>query len=652
MKMIPGISVNLLFILAAFLLISGDISAKTQPLPVEAFSSLPRIKNMRISPNGKKLIYFQNAENSTYLVSLDLATYKLTTITIVDNEKFKFRFADWANNEKVIFSVAVPYHRSGVPVTETRLLVRSADASDESRELVNAGAQKASDPEYESQFQDNIISMLPDDPKHILIALDLREPGSPGVHKINVDTRDITEVQHYKRDVRDWSADQQGRVRVGLRFNSGTTTVTFILYDIEEEKWRDAWTSKPLSNDPAVEPMGFGLDPNILYVRSDHNGRNAIFKVDVRDPELTLKLVAKDDTYDINGKLIYSQKTRDVIGVYHGEADGRRIYWDEFYKKFQEAVDKALPGTINYLIDFSEDESKYIVYSTSDKVPGTYYLGDSKEKTLKLLSSDYPQLDGKLQGNKKVTYSARDGQAIEAYLTLPADHKPGVPSPAIILPHGGPMVRDYGDFDYWAEFFASRGIVVLQPNFRGSSGYGRDFERQAIQNFGLTMQDDLTDAANWLIEEKLALPDRIAITGGSYGGYAALMGAVKTPDLFRCAISFAGISDLYLLVKSKQFFLNYGVVLKQLGSDRKKLKAVSPLEHVDKIKIPVLLGHGDKDRTVPVEQSRKMAKELKKMKKKYTYIELENGGHGLNLQKNRHEFFKAMDKFLNKYLLK
>ena len=184
-------------------------------------------------------------------------------------------------------------------------------------------------------------------------------------------------------------------------------------------------------------------------------------------------------------------------------------------------------------------------------VPGKYFLGDRDQKSLGVIANIYPQLEGKLQGSKKVTYTARDGQKIEAYITLPEGYKEGTPCPAVIFPHGGPMARDYGGFDYWAEFFAAKGIAVLQPNFRGSSGYGREFAEEAVQRFGLTMQDDLTDAAGWLIKEEIADPKRIAIAGASYGGYAALMGAVKTPDLFRCAISFAGIGDTSMLFSNQ-----------------------------------------------------------------------------------------------------
>jgi dipeptidyl aminopeptidase/acylaminoacyl peptidase len=642
-------------LLFLFLLIPvQNVSAGTRPLPVRAFSALPEVSNIKLSPDGKKIIFMQNMKNQTVLVCLDLDSGKKKYISTAGNNEIRFRYAEWANDEMVLYSVIFPFHRYGIPTMETRLFVCKADGSEEPYQLIRPEGdrpKRSRGPDHYSQFQDNIISLLPDDPGHILMGIDLEEPNLDTVYRINIYTKDRSVVQHFKKDVRDWRTDQQDRVRIGTMFNPTTTAITTLLYDLQKKEWKKVWQAKPFAYASLVEPMGFGLDPDILYVRADHNGRNAIFRVDVSRDDPPMELLARDDKYDINGSLIYSRKTRDVIGVYHGEAKDSRIYWNEKYKRFQMAVNKALPDTTNYLIDFSRDERRYIVYSSSDTVPGKYFLGDRDRKFLGVIANTYPQLEGKLQGSKKVTYTARDGQKIEAYITLPAGYREGTPCPAVIFPHGGPMVRDYGGFNYWTEFFASKGIAVLQPNFRGSSGYGREFAEEAVQSFGLTMQDDLTDAAKWLIEEKIADPERIAIAGASYGGYAALMGAVKTPDLFRCAISFAGIGDLNALLKSSQGYLNYGVARKQLGTDKKQLKAVSPLYHIEKIKIPILLGHGNEDRTVPVDQSREMAEELKKEKKVYTYVELDKGDHSLSLQNNRHKFFEAMDRFLDKYLL-
>lgn len=654
MKRLARLSLSITYILSLFMLIPAiqNTSFGNQALPVRAFSALPKLGEVKLSPDGKRLIFMQNVEDQTFIVALDLDSGEKKFISMTDNVTTKFRYAEWANNQIVLFSISFTHYRYRIPTVETRLFAGKVDGSEEPYPLVlPKSARPKKGAEHFSQFQDYIISLLPDDPDHILMGIDLEEPTLDTVYKVNVYTKQRSVVQHYKKNVRKWLVDQQGRVRIGEKYDSSTTTVSTILYDPEEKDWEETWSTEPLSKNPYISPMGFGLDPNILYVRADHNGRNAIFKVDVSKDDLPMEVVASDDKYDINGRLIYSRKTRDVIGVYHGEAEDNRIYWNKKYERFQMAINKALPDTTNYLVDFSRDEKRYIVYSTSDTVPGKYYFGDRNLNSLSVIAHTYPQLEGKLQGSEKVTYTARDNKKIEAYITLPAGFKKDKPAPAVIFPHGGPMARVYGGFSYWAEFFANKGIVVLQPNFRGSSGYGREFEMEAVQNYGLTMQDDLTDAVNWLIEEKIADPERIAIAGVSYGGYAALMGAVKTPDLFRCAISFAGIGDLHALLKSQQGYLIYGVVLKQFGSNKKRLKAVSPVNHVDKINIPILLGHGDEDRTVPVDQSRDMAKELKKEKKVFTYVELEKGSHSLSLQKNRHIFFEAMDKFLDKYLL-
>jgi dipeptidyl aminopeptidase/acylaminoacyl peptidase len=654
MKIMTTLRMNLVWMLICFIFPMQSIASDAQSLPASAFSSLPSISNLSMSPDGKKIIYLQNVENKTALVSLHLETGKMTTLYVTENKKFTFNKVAWANNDTVLFSIRAPYYRFGIPTYETRLLAGKADGSEEARVLVRPKAQYSGGTvDLVAQFQDNIISLLPDDPKHILLSIALESSGRglPSVYKVNVDTKKKRRVHRYKDLVRDWMVDQQGRVRVGRKFYDNDGSVSYIIYNLVNKKWVDVWKHKVFSKSP-ITPMGFGIDPNILYVRAVHNDLNAVFKVDVSKADLPMELIAKDDEYDIDGPLIYSRKTRDVVGVYHGEAEGARIYWDKDFKEFQEAIDKALPGTLNYLISFSEDERRYIVYRTNSTTPGIYYLGDRNHNTMAEIAHTYPQLEGKLQGRRKIEYTARDGKTIEGYLTLPKNYDPKVPGPAVIFPHGGPMARDYGDFDYWAEFFASKRLIVLQPNFRGSSGYGREFELEALQNMGLTMQDDLTDAANWLVEQKLADPNRLAIAGGSYGGYAALMGAVKTPDLFKCAISFAGLSDVLEHRDSKRYYVSYQVVREQFGRENEKLEAISPIKFVDKIKTPILLVHGDEDRTVFVEQSRKMANELNSKNKVYTYIELEKGDHGLSLQENRHKFFSAMDEFLDKYLLK
>jgi dipeptidyl aminopeptidase/acylaminoacyl peptidase len=231
---------------------------------------------------------------------------------------------------------------------------------------------------------------------------------------------------------------------------------------------------------------------------------------------------------------------------------------------------------------------------------------------------------------------------------LPKDKKG--PRATILFPHGGPGAREYDGFDYWTSFFANRGYAVFRPNFRGSSGYGYKFAQSQMQGWGLTMQDDLTDAAHWLIAEKIADPQRLCIVGASYGGYAAAMAAVKTPDLFTCAISFAGVSDLRKIVFKSRYYTNKKFVEDQIGNDTDDLILRSPFYQAKTINIPILLLHGESDTVVNVRQSKNFAEKLEELDKPVEYIELENGDHYLSIQANRHATFKAMDKFLKQHL--
>jgi dipeptidyl aminopeptidase/acylaminoacyl peptidase len=243
---------------------------------------------------------------------------------------------------------------------------------------------------------------------------------------------------------------------------------------------------------------------------------------------------------------------------------------------------------------------------------------------------------------------------LHGYVTLPKDREPGA-LPMVVLPHGGPAARDAGRWDYWTQFFANRGWGVLQVNFRGSAGYGEHFLRAGFQRWGLEMQDDITDAVQWAVREGIASPSRICIVGGDYGEYAALMGTVRTPDLYRCAISFAGVSDLRRLVDHARFFDGEEVMtdarIGRWWSDRSRLKDTSPVNHAKEIRTPLLILHGRSDIVVPVVHSRDMADALKEADaRNYRYVELPQGDHWLSREPDRVQVFREMEVFLKSHL--
>lgn len=619
-----------------------------EQLDTKHFSQLPQFVKPELSPKGEKLAYIQNVAGLDTAV---LSTYDLTTGTQSyhvksDNEKVKVNWFEWVNETKLMVSIRYADTRSGTDTTETRLVVLDTEEKNPDLKPLIRPRNGSIRNQHISQFQDNIIDFLPDDPDHILIAIDLDVANMPSVYKVNVNTKKKKRIEKGKRQIRDWMTDQQHRLRLGYVTNYKTAEKHVLIRDNENSKFKEYFHYNSIKDKP-IYPIGFDLDPNILYFKQYKGDLLALYKLDLKTNEQTL--VFEDPERDVDGGLIYSSKTKDVIGISHSNTATGRIYWDKDRDALQRGLDAALPDTDNYLVAFSRDENVYLMYSESDTVAGVYFLGNREEGSMSLLFSTYPELDPSLLSeHKRISYKARDGIEITGYLTLPKTGE--APYPTIIHPHGGPGARDVDGFDYWTSFFAHRGYAVLRPNFRGSTGYGYEFSQSQMGGWGMAMQDDLEDGLNWLVEDGIANNDKVCIVGASYGGYAAMMGIAKTPDLYKCAVSFSGVSSLKQLVSDSRKYVNSKWVKNQIGSDSDDLKMRSPYYQVENIKTPILVIHGEDDRVVDVKQSRMFADELEDEDKSFEYIELENGDHYLSIQRNRHAAFEAIDEFLKKHL--
>jgi dipeptidyl aminopeptidase/acylaminoacyl peptidase len=635
-------------VVVIFTLLSFGIFSKE--LPVESFSQLPSYIRPTLSPSGNKIAYIINYQSPeiALLTTVDLITGKKQHIVKSDNEERKIRWFTWVNEKTLLVSIVFAAKRYRTDTTETRLLAIDIDGDEPVQRQVVKTRRGVYDDGRVSQFQDSVVSFLPDDPEHVLIELDLDVANLPSVYKVNVNTGRKSRITKGKISVRSWMADRQGNLRLGeaLSYKTGEAAIRVRIGD--DDKWHKMFEFNALE-EPGITPLGFAKDPNILYYNAYQNDKKALFKIHLPSKKITL--VFADVDYDVDGSLIYSKKTNDVIGINHSNSEDGRIYWNDSRVDFQKSLNKALPDSDVYLVDFSRDENIYLLYTENDYTPGMYYLGDRKGKFLRPILEQYPALVPEvLTEHQFVTYTTRDGTELEGYLTLPLNADG--PVPAILHPHGGPGARESDGFDYWTSFFANRGYAVFRPNFRGSTGYGYEFAQSQMKGWGLTMQDDLTDAANWLVEQKIAKPDSMCIVGASYGGYAAAMAAVKTPGLFKCAVSFAGVTNLKQLVSRSRGYTNSKFVKNQIGNDSDDLEARSPYYQAEKVNIPMLFLHGADDRVVDVEQSRMMVDELQKLDKSVEYIEFENGDHYLSIQRNRHAAFKAMDVFLKTHLAK
>lgn len=613
-------------------------------VPLESFARLPFLDDVALSPDGQTVAFLQNQAGTTYLVSHRIGPNERKVILSSGNKEMNFNWIAWANNEDILASVRYPEMRYGTPTMETRMLVANTN-SGEVHSVIDLRRVR-----WIPQFTDQVISTLKDDPEQILLAADLEKPNEVAVYKVNLRTQRAQQVERPRKDVDEWLADAAGNVRIGVGLRK---TKLFVLGKASgESTFRQLWEFEILG-DSGPRPLGFGADTDVLYVSAPHEGRFAVFRADLRDAALPLSLVASDPKYDIGGELIYSPRRHDVVGIYYEGSSGRYTMWDEELLALQRGIDKALPDAMNRIIALSDDETRYVVLSYRQNRPGVYYYGNRQTRELTPIASTYPELDGiELSERRRVEIGARDGLVLEAFLSLPPGRSSG-PLPSVILPHGGPMSRDDISFDYWAEFLASRGYAVLQVNFRGSSGYGIQFRQAAIENWGLKMQDDVTDATYWLIAEGVADPGRICIVGGSFGGYAALMGIVRNPDLYQCAVSFAGVTDLLYLRSSAFRYTSRHLVEEMLGDDwgdRARLKETSPVLNVDKMGVPLLIMHGTDDRAVRIEHSERLVERLKAAGRPYEYIVFENGDHYLSNQEHRTRTFQAMERFLATHL--
>jgi dipeptidyl aminopeptidase/acylaminoacyl peptidase len=635
------------FTFTGFLAVSAQ-AADAAP-PVAAFASLPLVQQVALSPDGSRYAILTNNGDNTVLATREMKPgAPMKALLKTDNRESQFRWIKWVSNERLLVGVRYPGERGWTGTVETRLLSMRFDGSDR-RNLIRQPSYSSRSPA--AQFQDQVVDFLPEDGHHVLLALDDEEEPLPSVFKVNVDTGRRIKVQGARTGVHDWLTDGAHQVRVAIKQEDARVEIQAC--EPDGSRWRTLWSFEQFSIDE-VWPLGFGKDPQRLYVQANHDGHTAVFEVNLADPALPRKLMAADPQRDVGGRLLHDPKSGEAVGIITDGAlgDGGAHFWDPAYRSWMGAIDKALPQRFNRLINITPDGRKYLLKSSGNGVPPQYFIGERASGELAFLAQTYPDLDAeRLPRKQPLQLQARDGTALPALLSLP----PGAdgerkPLPTVVLPHGGPISNDTLDFDPWAAFLATRGYAVLQVNFRGSEGLGHAHMQAGLKRWGLEMQDDLSDALAALVRQGVADPRRVCIVGGSYGGYAALMGVAKTPDLYRCAVSFAGVTDLPELASHQAKFVNGRAVFERMvGStwdDMDQLKATSPSRLAAQVKVPVLLVHGTQDRRVPFEQSRLMADALERAGRKPRFIRQEDGDHHLGIQAHRLQFFQELEQFL------
>ncbi len=453
-----------------------------------------------------------------------------------------------------------------------------------------------------------------------------------------------------------WMLDHKGQPAIMISSKDGLDTIHYQ----SGGEWREIATQAAYgSNLQGIAPIGF-YDDKYLLVKARRDGdKAALYRMALVNGKLDAEPLVVLADFDFSGNMVYSNKR--LVGIQY-LADARSSAWfDPALQAAQKEVDQQLQGFINIITPPALPETGWLlVASYSDRQPLFYSVYNSKTRELKSLGGTHPDVKSSDMGRQDfVKYRARDGLEIPAWLTLPA--KGGKKLPMVVMVHGGPYLRgnEWG-WDAEGQFLASRGYAVLEPEFRGSTGYGLKLFSAGLKQWGLKMQDDIADSVKWAVEKGIADPERVCIMGASYGGYATLMGLVNDSGLYRCGISYMAVTDIPLLYSSGMAVLSdlpddykaYGVpvLVGDLEKDAAQFVATSPLKQAARIKRPLLLAHGSDDRRVPVPHFSKMRSALENAKAEAEFVEYVGEGHGWSTLKTRLDFWGRVEKFLDKHI--
>lgn len=621
--------------------VMAPLSSANAAPPAKAFGELPLAYDADLSPDGSKFAVIVNAKGTYYVATLPIGgdTADMDVISLGPN--LRPRYIKWVNNERYVVAIEKSEKYRGTPFTVTHLFTKSLDEK-KPRIVLKSDIFR--------QFNDRVVDWLEDDDEHILMAYSKEQfDPYPSIYRVNVATGRDRRVMSGRDGIERWLTDDNGTPRIG-RGQSERGVWDMRIFDPKTEKW-DSYKDYPGLE--AKTPIFSILKDGTELIVGDYNDRDTLglYIYDLTEKRITRTLF-HNDNYDASG-VVVSRDGETVIGAKY-VADQEQTELLGEYGTLLTSLRAKLPGySVNY-IDQTDDGQTMIVRVSAPFDPGGLYFyskGDAGPSVLQKAYSDLPT--DKMGDVVAVKYTARDGQKIPAYITLPrtiTETSQLKDLPFIVLPHGGPYGRDEKRFDYFAQFFATRGYGVMQMNFRGSEGYGKAFEEAGRDNW-LVMQEDVEDATRYLLKKGYADPDRTCIAGWSYGGYAALMGAAKDNDgLYDCVIAMAALTDINDAKRDLKKYRGGKHAAKEFFGeamqDKDVRKANSPVHVADDIKVPVFIAHGDLDENVQYDQFLRMRKALKKANVKTTSMAFEDEDHFLSRQENREAFFIGVEKFL------
>jgi|GEM_PF-1077594 len=620
----------------------------------DLFGALARISEPKLSPSGRYIAYKSAGDEGFDLLvaRLELAEVLSDRNSTADgfphlvnrvhfDDGLKLHSFAWANDQRLVLQLRKTVRSGGRPWVD---VIKLASVAATNSEWVEFAMDRNDQGEF-LQFP-QVVSWLPNDPDHILASLD-DERGMwarPMIHRVNIVTGDRELVARNPLGFNRWLAETSGKLRIGVRLGTEPephqTTYAFI-----SNQWQQV-LDQPYLQAERIDPVAVATEQDLSALGLTPAASSV-------PPYLIIEL-GNAPPNQAGRRYLYDLQHQKIIGPQPRSTN--QLLAKRLARRFAGARVEVSSQT--------DDKRLSLLEVASDKMPPRFYLLGPAEKAnvvskrdlaLPVLAYAYPALNHyDLASMRAVAYQARDGRRIPAYLTVPMQ-PPSVSAEAnelpalVVYPHGGPWSRDQWGFDPYVQFFASQGYAVLQPQYRGSTGFGAEHLEAGYQQWGQAIQDDISDGVHWLAAQALVDSERVCIVGESFGGYAAVMGLIKTPELYQCAVSINGVMDLEQHNSDLGHAL-FPAIGKKMANDGNSIISFSPYHQVNKVRLPLLLIASKKDTIVPVEHSRKMYRRLVGQRKPVNYLEIDDGGHWRNNSHQETEKMRVIGDFLSRYL--
>lgn len=610
----------------AFSCKQGD---RVATIPVNDFFKSQDKATYRLSPDGKSLSYLKLHDKKQNLFIEDIESGKITQLTALREKNISF-YA-WVSNDELIY-----YKESDGEQYQTDLFIINKEGDNERQLNTN---KKSRIRVLEDQLIDN---------KFLLVLSNQRDSTVSDVYRLNVRDGKMVMAARNPGNITSWMTDSKGKLRMAISSDGVNETLLY--------RENELHNLKPIITNnfkTTLLPVAFSENkPNVIYAISNVNrDKNALVELDCVSGEEKSVLFANDSLNVVEAQ--YSRQKGKMSYVVYESWKKEKHYLDEAAKIFYEKLDKLLPNTESRIINRDKSENVFIIRTFTDRNPGSYYLYNATTESLKKLSDINSSIKAEQMSEMKpISFISRDGLKINGYLTLPK-HAGNKNLPIVVVPHNGPRQRNTWGFNAEVQFLANRGYGVLQINYRGSTGYGKEFYAAGFKQWGLKIQDDIDDGVKWLVDQKIADPSKIGIYGTGFGGYIAMNAAIRSPKLYQCAASNSGVLNLFSYLKSFPPYLKanlqmyYDIIGNPDTKDGDYLRQASPIFHADEVKIPIFLTQNAVEPRLNVNEGIRFAKELKKRNIPVIYFEKDDMPFSANREESRQKVYTALEKFLH-----